>query len=216
MSLVGALLVGSAVAAAPWGCVSVSIQGSAQLYSERDGHGATDDAAVFDTVLADLLRWAVFDNPFGHDSIREKIVVHSASRPQTPTLKQRRIHSDTQRRVLPRDAYKNLLKRNVRPVSLTDYHPTDSRIIIDDASSVISSRRYMSVTVFSQRYPDAKGFVHLWRPGYSKDGSSALVRLRIAKSKKREGAVVTYLLVKDEETWRVDWRMVSDCTEPIG
>jgi len=182
----------------------------------HDTHGGASDAAVFDIALADLLRWPVFDSPFGRDSVRDEIVVHSATRGPTRTLKNRRLYSDTRQRLLPPDTYDDLLQRNVRPVSLTDYQPTDSRVIVHDAHDLILSRRYMSVKTFGERYPDAKGFAHLWLPGYSKDARNAVVRLRIAKSKKREGAVVTYFLVKDKESWRIDWRMVSDCSEPIG
>lgn len=52
-------------------------------------------------------------------------------------------------------------------------------------------------------YPDAKCFVRTWLPGYSSDGTTALVRLAFGPTP--HGASATYLLRRGGSQWRIDW-----------
>jgi hypothetical protein len=60
---------------------------------------------------------------------------------------------------------------------------------------------------FETKYPNARGWIQAWLPGYSDDGTHAIVRAR--KGVAPFGAAVTASLDKKGEEWSIAWIKIA-------
>jgi hypothetical protein len=176
------------------------------------------DARVLETLLLHLLHDPKFEMtrvPTNEWVIAPVIVLYSRTPEKTGFLQAQQLHSDTGEHTLPRWAEQDLRRRNspvnAKPDSydcVTAYYTNltfHSRIVMTDLSNVSSNRQ--SFRGLQDAYPNARGFVRAYLPGYSKDGNQALVRAAVAPSV--HGAMITALLEKSGEKWIVKWYHIA-------
>lgn len=107
---------------------------------------------------------------------------------------------NTRGAVIPRGLGEALRKRNDwRYFDFNAYQPKDKRILVSGRSGLDDAR-------FIRKYPTAVAFVQAWLPGYSEDGKTALVRCKLYPSDHVHGTVGTFLLTKQDDTWKVKWK----------
>jgi hypothetical protein len=82
----------------------------------------------------------------------------------------------------------------------------DPRIIVGDLTK-LPEQKFDFGQGFQKVYPKARGYVSLHLPGYSKDGTQALLRGYTGPSP--HGACVTALLELRDGKWTVKWSKVS-------
>jgi hypothetical protein len=73
-----------------------------------------------------------------------------------------------------------LRRRNSEKVPLAGFESTDRDILVADLTAVLKNSW---PDTFSQAYPDAKAWVRMWLPGYSKDGRMAIVRFFVGPTR---------------------------------
>jgi hypothetical protein len=104
--------------------------------------------------------------------------------------------------LIPADIRADLQRRNPKePISLAAFKPSSPSILLAEL------RGLRRLDGFSAKYPDARGYVVTWLPGFSKDGRAAVLRASFGPT--AHGATVTYMLVKKSEHWEVVWRRVA-------
>jgi hypothetical protein len=111
-------------------------------------------------------------------------------------------------RTIPVDIQEDFERRNDRrPRSLKDFKPASSKIIVRDLDGMFekADSTFGALDAFSKHYPTAWGFVWAFRPGYSKDGNSALVVFEGGPNG-IHGLTWVYVLTKKARRWDVAWR----------
>ena len=68
-------------------------------------------------------------------------------------------------------------------------------------------KQYRAYSALGAAHPKARGWVHAYLPGYSKDGSRAIVRAGVGPS--AHGATLTALLEKRGDKWVVKWHYIA-------
>jgi hypothetical protein len=116
----------------------------------------------------------------------------------------------------PKDAEEDLRRRNspadAKPDTydgVTAYYTNltfHSRIVVGDLDKITSANR-RSYRALEDAYPNARGFVRAYLPGYSSDGKQAFLRASVGPS--AHGAMLTALLEKQDEKWVVKWFHVA-------
>jgi len=122
------------------------------------------------------------------------------------------IESDLQpQHQLPAGMSEVLMQRNGKPGTF-DANPAtfvkwkfDPKIVLADSSEDLGGNRFQDV--FTKKFPTARGWVEPWLPGYSKDGTLALVRGWLGPTP--HGAVFTTLLERKGDRWVVKWHSIS-------
>ncbi|MCC7230968.1 MAG: ankyrin repeat domain-containing protein [Fimbriimonadaceae bacterium] len=94
---------------------------------------------------------------------------------------------------------KDLIRRNTGPTSLAKSDITNPRIKLKPKKSVARG-----FGAFDFEKSDARGYASVYLPGYSSDGSRAVLRFWFGPTP--HGAAGTYLLEKKNGRWRVVWR----------
>ncbi len=108
-------------------------------------------------------------------------------------------------KLVPPDIIADLQRRNPgESLSLANLKPRNANIVVEDLSDKKESELEYE---FNEKYPDARGYVKAWLPGFSKDGNTAVVRVRFGPS--AHGATATYMLIKQDGRWRVKWRRTA-------
>ncbi len=79
------------------------------------------------------------------------------------------------------------------------------RVVIADLTGKMGDRFFSRA--FRDAYPNARGWMQSFLPGYSPDGSRALVRGWVGPS--YHGAMVTAVLVKKGNRWKVKWHYIA-------
>ncbi len=144
------------------------------------------------------------------------IVLHARTPEKTGFLKSHQIRSDIGNRTLPADAERDLQQRNspsdatpdmydAVTASFTNLTFSSEGIAVVDLTRVLSQRR--SPGAFEITQPKARGWVQAYLPGYSKDGTRAVVRAGVGPS--AHGAMVTALLEKTGDRWVVKWHHIT-------
>jgi hypothetical protein len=92
-----------------------------------------------------------------------------------------------------------LLRRNPkgRRYSLASFHPSSPSILVRDLSGVDIDWD------FAEAFPDARGYVQAFLPGYSRDGRLALFYFHFGPTP--HGAVGCYLISRETATWKIVW-----------
>lgn len=108
-------------------------------------------------------------------------------------------------RLIPRQLREDLERRNGgRPRSLADFKPANPNILVIDLDRMFEEAQDPNVQ-FLKRYPNAWGYVRAFLPGYSADGTSALVVFE-GGPHGGHGLAWVYLLARKGKRWEVQWR----------
>ena len=145
------------------------------------------------------------------------IVLHTRTPEKTGFLMSHQISSDIGKHTLPGDLEGDLRRRNTPSNAKPDTYDSitafytnltfSSRIVVADVTDKAGGRPYVA---FEKAHPKARCFVRAYLPGYSKDGTFAVVRASVGPTP--HGAMVTVLLVKLGEKWVVKWHQISRYT----
>jgi len=131
-----------------------------------------------------------------------------------PVINTAQVMADTGGRVLPKDAWDDLVERNeIRRdknsrVILYDGLNFDSRIQVGNCFPG-PQPPFLGKT-FEEVFPTGRGWVDAWVPGYSKDGKTAVVRARIGPTEK--WSTLTAILTQKDGNWIVSWKRYSTVT----
>ncbi len=112
---------------------------------------------------------------------------------------------------IPTGIQSDLRLRNEKPGSYESYRASfadlkfDRRIVVTNLMVLVRGDRFGRA--FGQVHPGARAWVEAWLPGYSQDGTQAVVRAWIGPSD--HGAVVTALLEKNGEKWQIKWHHLA-------
>jgi hypothetical protein len=171
------------------------------------------DRQVLETLLLHLLADTKFDMTWVSTN-RATIVLHTRTPEGTGFLMSHQIRSDIGGHSLPDDAEQDLRNRNsprdARPntydaVSASFTNLTfSSGIVVADLTDKWGGRHSGS---FKEAHPKARGWVEAYLPGYSKDGTRAVVRAGVGPS--AHGAMVTSLVEKRDAKWAVKWHHIA-------
>ena len=165
-------------------------------------------------VLQALLLTVRTDPGFPAPAKNEKsaIVLHQRT-PKLidPIVNAAQLSYETGGRVLPKDAWDDLVRRNLIRLS------PDSRIISYEGLNFDSSIQVGNAfpgpeppflgKTFEDVFPQARGWVEAWVPGYSKDGKTAIVRARVGPTEK--WATLTAIMKLQQGKWTVAWKKYS-------
>jgi hypothetical protein len=178
--------------------------------------GAPDerDRQVLETLLLHLLA----DSKFDMTRVSPKgvvVVLHARTPEKTGFIQADQVHSDIGDHTLPGDAERNLRSRNTKPDAKPNTYEAvtasftnltfSAGIVVTDLTAIWSDRP--SFQGFETAHPKARGWVEAYLPGYSKDGSFAIVRAGVGPSP--HGAMVTALLEKRDKKWSVKWHNIA-------
>ena len=143
------------------------------------------------------------------------IVLHAQTPKGTGFLQSHQIRSDVGGHTLPGDAERDLRRRNSPPdVKPDTYDPVAASftnltfgagIAVSDLTGIWSQRR--SSGAFEAAHPKARGWVEAYLPGYSNDGSRAIVRALVGPS--AHAAMVTAILEKTDDKWVIKWHHIA-------
>ena len=169
-------------------------------------------------VLESLLLHLLADSQFHITSGATKtpvIMLHVRTPEKTGLITPDQIRADVGDRVLPDEAGNDLRSRNTPAHSPAGtYDATVAfytnltfvpRIVVADLSETWN--RPFSIQAFEDAYPKACGWAEAYLPGYSKDGSQAVVRAEVGPTP--HGAAVTALLNRKGDKWVVKWCKIS-------
>ncbi len=163
------------------------------------------DQSVLNVVLLDLMTYSGDDYPANAKKIPPNEIYfrpNANNRPQTINDVLRRTDEKkwkqltTQQHKLSKEAAQNLVARTNTGDFFTDFKAKDKRIHL-----------YPKQKKVDFLDPDRKRPFQAWTPGYSKDGTLALVRLTFSWS--IHGAESTYILLKEDKKWKVILRQFT-------
>ena len=171
------------------------------------------DGQVLDALLLHLLSDSKFDMARVSTN-GATIVLHARTPEKTGFLQSHQMRSDVGDHKLPSDAEQDLRRRNsplnAKPdtydamaVSFTNL-TFSAGIVVADLTEVWSQRR--AYGALGVAHPRARGWAQAYLPGYSKDGSRAIVRAEVGPS--AHGAMLTALLEKSGDKWVVKWHHI--------
>jgi len=172
------------------------------------------DRQVLEAVLLRLLADPDFDMTRTSTN-GALIVLHTCTPEKTGFLMSHQIHSDIGSHTLPSDAEGDLRRRNTPPNAKPDTYDSitafytnltfKAQIVLADLTDRTAGRQ--SYGAFEKAHPNARGFARAYLPGYSKDGTRAVVRAGVGPSP--HGAMVTALLEKVGDNWIVKWHHIA-------
>ncbi|MCW3096805.1 MAG: hypothetical protein JWL77_2423 [Chthonomonadaceae bacterium] len=176
------------------------------------------DFSILEVVLTDLLKNHDFNEALG-----DKYVLLGAKAPAQPLNTDLMLNTaGKQVNSLPADVWTDLWKRN-HEMALVPSFPHDSLLLRDEFKperyewenfhprnpqiSVHDIRLYLSGiegwAQFKHDYPEAKGFISAWLPGYSKDRKTAVLHFMVGPG--AHGGFGTYLLIHSGGQWKIKW-----------
>ena len=171
----------------------------------------TDSSTDFDLielVLVDLIDFNEFSPMFFSNGKRSQIILNEKTQGLNGLISDDQLNSESGNKsdqVIPSEICADLRERNPEePISLSEFKPTDPKILIEDVSEIHWGIDDIS---FAKKHPNAKGCVYAWLPGYSRDRKTAVVRLLFAPTP--HGATATYMLVKQDGRWTIKWRRTA-------
>ena len=142
------------------------------------------------------------------------IVLHTRTPEMTGFLVSAQIRSDIRSYTLSSDVEADLRRRNTpsgaKPgtyTAVTAFYTNltfSARIVVADAIDETGTPSYGA---FEKAYPKARGFARAYLPGYSKDGTRAVVRVSVGPSP--HGSMVTASLARVGEKWMVKWHRIT-------
>jgi hypothetical protein len=142
------------------------------------------------------------------------IVLHKRTPEKTSPLMSQQIRIDIGSHTLPSDVEGDLRRRNIPADTKPDTYDAitafytnltfSTGIVVADLTDKTGGRTYGA---FEKAHPKARGFARAYLPGYSKDGTRAVVRASVGPSP--HGAMVTALLEKLGDKWVVKWHHIA-------
>lgn len=161
-----------------------------------------EDAAVLDAAIDDMSRYKGDDFELTIFSKEQNMILLDQTAGAAGDYTESQLTSELDERKagdLDLAMRRDLLRRNVKPVSLAGLKFSSSRIVLRKRSSFDQS-----LLDFSFERLKARGWVDVFLPGYSQDGSKAVLRFWFGPTP--HGAAGTYVLVKKDGHWTVVWR----------
>jgi hypothetical protein len=111
----------------------------------------------------------------------------------------------TDRQPIPAELRADLRRRNDgKQRSLADFKPRNSNTLVRDIDTEFKGADDF-IGRFQEKYPTAWGYVWPYRPGFSKDGRTALLIFEGGPNGVH-GLNWVYLLTRDRDRWLVRWR----------
>ena len=172
------------------------------------------DGQVLDALLLHLLADPKFDMALVSTN-EATIVLHTRTPEKTGFLQSHQMRTDIGDHTLPGEAERDLRRRNSPPDAKPDTFDSaeasftnltfSAGIVVADLSHVLGQRRGHGP--FAAAHPRARGWVRAYLPGYSTDGSRAIVRAGVGPS--AHGAMLTALLEKRGDKWLVKWHHIA-------
>ena len=172
------------------------------------------DRQVLETLLMHLLTDSKFDVTRVPTN-GATIVLHTRTPEKTGFLMSDQIRSEIDHRTLPSDAESDLRRRNTPADAKPDTYDSitafytnltfAARIVVTDLTETWKGRR--SFTSFEEAHPKARGWLEAYLPGYSKDGTRAVVRAGVGPW--AHAAMLTAVLEKRGDKWVVVWYYVA-------
>jgi hypothetical protein len=169
-------------------------------------------------VLESLLLHLLSDTKFDVTRVPTNgamIVLHARTPEKTGFLMSDQIRSEIGSRTLPSDAEKDMRRRNTPVDAKPDMYDSvkasytnltfAAGIVVTDLTEIWKRRR--SCCSFEDAHPKARGWLEAYLPGYSKDGTRAVVRADVGPW--AHGAMLTAVLEKQEDKWVVVWYHVA-------
>lgn len=172
------------------------------------------DRQVLQTLLIHLLADPEFDMTRA-PAKGAVIVLHARTPTKTGFLQSHQMRNDIGDHTLPGDAEQDLRQRNTPSDAKPDTYDavaasfTDLKfgagILVADLTPIWKQRR--SLRAFENAHPKPRGWVEAYLPGYSKDGSLAVLRAFVGPW--AHAATVTALLEKKGDKWIVKWHHIA-------
>ena len=172
------------------------------------------DRQVLETLLMHLLTDSKFDVTRVPTN-GATIVLHTRTPEKTGFLMSDQIRSEIDHHTLPNDAESDLRRRNTPADAKPDTYDSITAfytnltfaagIVVADLTETWKGRR--SFTSFEDAYPKARGWLEAYLPGYSKDGTRAVVRAGVGPW--AHAAMLTAVLEKRGDKWVVVWYYVA-------
>jgi hypothetical protein len=172
------------------------------------------DRQVLETLLMHLLTDSKFDVTRVPTN-GATIVLHTRTPEKTGFLMSDQIRSEIDHRTLPSDAESDLRRRNTPADAKPDTYDSITAfytnltfaagIVVTDLTETWKGRR--SFTSFEDAHPKARGWLEAYLPGYSKDGTRAVVRAGVGPW--AHAAMLTAVLEKRGDKWVVVWYYVA-------
>jgi len=185
----------------------VADQNAREGHIESEERVTQQDHLVMETVLLDLLANEEFFTEMNlHWGEENEIILGAKTGGDSFYLRQNQIEGELDEgQVIPQDLGDELRRRNKVGVPLEGFAPDDPGILVSDLSELPDGTAFAEA--FVTRFPKAKAYVEAWLPAYSKDGTTALVRFWFGPTP--HGAAGTYLLIKESDQWKVQWRSLA-------
>ncbi len=201
-------LIASAILAATPG---YSIEPTREMSTEDEKKAAAgDDYQILELVLLDLIEFKDF-SPSIDVGTKSDIVLSEKTAGSSGLLSdgQLGIEFDGKRTdLIPAAIREGLRSRNPNePVSLRGFKSSSPKILVRDLSALERFRKSERNSEFKRTYPNARGYVKAWLPGYSTDGQTAVPRALLGPTP--HTATATYMLTKKNGRWTVVWRKVA-------
>ncbi len=143
------------------------------------------------------------------------VVLHARTPEGTGYLMSQQMRIDIGSHTLPSDVEGDLRRRNTPPDAKPDTYDAVTAfytnltfaagITVADLSDKWGGPRFYGA--FEKAYPKARGWLEAYLPGYSTDGTRAVVRAGAGPSP--HGAMVTALLEKRDGKWVVKWHHIA-------
>jgi len=177
----------------------------------QKGKFATDlDRQVLEALLLTVSADKYYPPPASTD--KTQIVLHRRTPKMIePVINTVRVSYDTGGLVLPKDAWDDLVRRNAvrldprsREVHYEGLNFTPS---IQVGNAFPGPEPPFLGKTFEEVFPQARGWVEAWVPGYSKDGKTAVVKANVGPTDKV--AVLTAILKLQQGKWAVVWHRYS-------
>jgi hypothetical protein len=162
----------------------------------------SSDHEIFDILLLDLIGNKDFTPATGGRGVKKsQIVFDGTTVGGIGYAWAEACCGDDVRKKIPRDVRYDVLKRNPdgKRYSLALYHPSNPNILLVDLRPTD-----LDFLEFCRQYPNARGYVEAYLPGYSPNGQEAVVLFRCGPTE--HGAQGAYFLIKTSGRWEIAWR----------
>ncbi len=209
------ILMVAVIAISPLGGVRSVAQNALQAKAQPIPLTAEKIAGAPDRdVLEALLLAVASDKDFPAPASPDKnlIVLHERNpKSVEPLINAAQVSYETGQKDLPKDAWDDLVRRNVIRQNLSSrpifYEGMQFDPKIQVGNAFPGPEPPFIGKTFEEVYPTARGWVSAWVPGFSKDGKTAIVRAQIGPS--AHMATLTAILKQIAGKWSVTWRKYS-------
>ncbi|NNJ27858.1 hypothetical protein [Alienimonas chondri] len=158
-----------------------------------------DDLAVFRTVLQHMAKRTGDDALWTSGDGVTLYISNESLAAGRSGIDETQISVDIRGRTLPDGVLASFYDRNAKPTALPAEGLESPTVTVGEFEPGSHYNAFMDDVSF----PDFKAIVTFWRPGYSTDGRSALVRF--IPSPTPHGATGYYLLRRTDDGWAVEW-----------